>query len=184
MNSYVETLFHIPRFREVVLNHSIKSHEKPLSELKLLFQQMKSRSTPSTDLLMNSFDWPPEKQHFEMDIHQFSLELFDQIQQDPKSIVNKFFGKLQLSADNPASPWISPLKEISLHFLNASTLTELLDSYFKPQEVTITDKFSTEKINLKNQSKTFSRFDNPTWNIQQFISAKFISKNQNSYFIP
>jgi hypothetical protein len=109
MNSYLQTLFHIPSFRQMILqlDSKIFPPNSIVLHLQTLFHEM-NQKTPivSSFSILQSFDWSQEEKDSQHDIHEFSLYFLELIQtqicQQGLSVdfFNKFVGKFVSSINS------------------------------------------------------------------------------------
>ena len=106
LNSFIQTLFHLPAFRRLIYDIPITGSEDPnrsipLNLQRLFYQMQFSGSSCSTVNLTKSLGWNSFKPFEQNDIEEFSRDLIDTLEEKMKgtkfenSIANLFRGRFR-----------------------------------------------------------------------------------------
>jgi ubiquitin carboxyl-terminal hydrolase 7 len=82
LNSYLQLLYHIPAFRNMIINIPSSNFETKtvVSNLQHIFQGLKSSKSPVSHYsLILSFGWSSEQINSQHDVHEFSGDLEKEI---------------------------------------------------------------------------------------------------------
>ncbi|OIR58541.1 MAG: ubiquitin carboxyl-terminal hydrolase [Amphiamblys sp. WSBS2006] len=105
MNSLFQSLFFLPYFRKAVYNIPTQGESPrkciPLALKRLFYRLQFGKDTPSIKELLSSFGWSAVDAHTQHDIHEFNINLLDNLERKVKGtdvetfISDLFIGKLK-----------------------------------------------------------------------------------------
>lgn len=161
LNSYMQTLFHLPAFRKIIYGMHTTENDDPNTSIPLniqqLFYQLESEEKPcSTVNLTKSFGWNSYESFQQHDIEEFSRVLIDNLEKKLKgtkledSISHLFKGRFRNYIKCKDVDYTSYKEEsfydLSMDVKGIPNLCESFKNYIKPDELTGPNQYNTEKF--------------------------------------
>lgn len=158
LNSFIQTLFHLPTFRRLIYDIPITGNEDsaksiPLNLQRLFYQMQFSGSSCSTVNLTKSFGWNSFNSFEQNDIEEFSRDLIDSLEEKMKgtkfenSIANLFRGRFRNRIRCKKIGYQTCKEEhfydLPLVVKGFSNLSESLKSYISEEKLIGDNKYDT-----------------------------------------
>lgn len=168
LNSFMQTLFHLPAFRRLIYDMPTTGNEDPHTSIPLniqrLFCQLQFSDKPcSTVGLTKSFGWDSEDAFQQHDIEEFSRVLIDNLEKKMKgtnlqdSIPHIFRGRFRnyikcLNVDYTSFKE-ETFYDLSMDVKGILNLSEAFKFYIKPDELIGDNQYNTEKFGKQDAMK-------------------------------
>ena len=149
MNSYLQVLYHIQKFRQLIFDLEPTAQDKFPRTFQNMFYELTSESVTKqvgTEELSKSYGWTKKEVDVQQDIQEFSCVLLEAVEkkvkeQANKDISDKFYSIFQGEYNNYIqcldvdyrSNRVDTFQDIQLSVYNVSNLMDSLHQYFEAE---------------------------------------------------
>lgn len=198
MNSYIQTIFHLKKFRYYINQLKTDSNHDFIFCLQSLFYSLEKGDVEAHTLdLVKAFGWNLEQMFMQQDVQEFSLKLLDAIEEKSKRqgvqhIVTKelFKGKLEsyikcVNVDFESKRG-EDFYELQLNIKETNELTGSLDQLLQQETLFGDNAYDTEKMGKQDAIKGIAILELPDvlvfnvnrsdYNLETFEPVKLLSE--------
>ncbi|KAH0806153.1 Clan CA, family C19, ubiquitin hydrolase-like cysteine peptidase [Histomonas meleagridis] len=165
LNSFLQSMFHLPAFRRIVYSFHTTGNEDPETSIPLnlqrLFCQMQFSDEPcSTKSLTKSFGWGDSEAFEQHDIHEFCCVLLENIEKKLKgtelenSIAELFKGRfrsfIRCRNVNYESSRVEDFYDLQMTVKGCPNLEKSFESYVETEEFVGENQYKTDDYGLQD----------------------------------
>lgn len=168
MNSLLQTLFHVPRFRKAVYQMPTEEDEEPQSSislaLKTLFYRLQHASIPvSTKDLIHSFGWTNTDAFQQHDVEELELKLCEKLEEKMKGTIvdksidallkGKVYNYIECIDVEFKSTRLEEFLDIQLPIIGCKDVYDSFDKIVEVETMDADNKYHAEGLGLQDARK-------------------------------